>query len=1106
MSTIKEIERRVGEGKKTKRIDLSELSLTALPGASALAAALSSKAAEGVAEFSAANNLIATISDASVLSGGLPGLRSVDLSQNNLSSVSERVFGDGAPAALERITLSRNRLSEFPQFVCSAGGSLTALDVSHNHLCALPADLFERLPSLTSLDLSFNALCALPAGITALSGTLRELRLRGNRLVRVAEGTLGALRGLTVLDLSGNKLTRLPVDLRRLDALEQLSLGGNPWEAPRADVCEAGRDAVFKELGRLAGAAACAATSRAADLRYAAAGECLSFAVVACDSAGVPRLTGGDNVTAELAGPENIRAEVADRRNGTYAVMCTPRVPGTYTLSIAVNGEPIPASPYTVHIWPSSSSSSSSTAEGSSGSENNAAIIKEVRAKKEKEKVEEEGEEGKLLAGAVAACREYNIPVEVPEIVVCGAAGYERIVEAIIGVFPMKIARGSLRRPLVLNFVYSEKVAAAATEEEGGGSVRPEITLMRDALLGSAVSMGQRDVPIEDPAALPAHIQRRNATASAVPVVIKFAGRYSLPHRIVVAPAFPDTADAVATTITDSDNSSSSINNDEEQAAAAAAAAAEFLDTHLRTCAAAVCVLPAMGWRLVQTSAWLPRLAAADPTFGHTHLVFTGLAPFLASFHTPVALADFFRGKPTAYAATSCCYATLPNDELSAACTSAAEYAGVLAALAARDAAALEKLWCDRALCSASVGVAGLRRTLAGTLRARYRDVLPRLEQHIAATRAQKAAAAERVAAQLRALDAPTLPAALRVAATERAVAFAQAVAAALRGSALPAATAAELGVTLAEEVADVLDTGFPTRGLVLADVGAVPRADARLYGGAQIDRLVAFFRASAQKAAEKHPPILLTATARCCANKAAATLPPACEAAVAQARAALVPLINFFADAAVLAIKRCADVADTVLDRRAASARKVVCQVSEGNNNNNNGDADASSSSSVAIPGLAEYSHLARNVSGIFVELASTAVEQLRDDCVEQLSTQLLAAEVFGLPAFAVGGADAAAKDGKGEWLAEQVYVRVLDHEAQAVATRFYAELLAELTSRVPAEAHATIMGFDEERITKMFKIQGLKDVLEDEQASLAEEMEKCAAKQKEISEIAIN
>ena len=1083
-STYKEIERRVNESKKSKKINLDKLSLTTLPGSTTLSK-LSSKHIDNIEELIFTHNLVHTIDDKTILTT-LTNLERLDLSHNNLTTIHDLAFGsNGAPSSLTEINLSHNKLTEFPQFILSTSLSLTSLILTHNNLTTIPSGLFDQLTSLTSLDLSFNSLCSLPPGLSNLSSSLKFLSLRGNRITRAAEGTLGSLTSLTSLDLSDNRLARLPADVRGLGSLETLALAGNPWESPRAAVCEAGRDAVFAELERLASARASGAASRVVDLACAPAGGAVTFAVVACDPQGVPRITGGDDVRAALSGPERVEGKVEDNGSGVYVVSVAVAVPGTYKLDVTVNDDVLAGSPYTVHVWPSSNIQKDAD---TSEVEIDKDILSEIEKVKSKKNVEEDDEDeeededvknGKLLAEAVGACREYNIPVEVPEILICGAPGYEEVVEAVAGVFPVRIPRGCLRRPLVLSFIYNEKVAADPTH-------KPEITLMKDQLLGSSVPMGLRDAVIDDPSTLPMHIQRRNSAAASAtaPVIIQFAGRYSLPHRIVVAPALPTAAEVAA--------ASSSSDAEVQQAAASA-----FLDEKLRSSAAVVCVLQAMEWRLVQTSGWLPRLRAADPLLARTHFMFTGLSPFLATFHSPVALADFLRGRP---GFKSCCFATLPPDcaAISALCASHAEYSAALSALTARDAAALERLWGDREL-RASIGVQGLRRTLASALRAHYREVLPRLQQHIADTKARKVASAARLEAAREALDAPTLPAVLRAAATQRAVAFAAAVTATLRGSAAAGSVAAplagEAGTTLGEEVEAVLDTGFPLRGLVLADTGAVPRANARIYGGAQLDRLIAFFRASAQRAADTPPPFP-DALAHCsaCANKAAATVAPACQAARAEARAALVPLVNFLADAAILAVKRCADVADQMLDRKKSVGAGACAECSDVG----------------GMVGLEEYSYLSTNVNGIFVELASTAIEQLRDDCVDQIErvqAGQIPQEDFGAPYLqAEAGVDAAAAQGKAEWLAEKMYRRMVTEEAGKVAARFYGELLDELSVRVPAETHATIMGFENERIAGMFKIKGIKDNLDDKLVALEEEIDKCTQKQKEISEVAIN
>ncbi|MDA9440461.1 E3 ubiquitin--protein ligase [Bradyrhizobium sp. CCBAU 51745] len=172
---------RAAENMRSHSVDVSSLSLTALP--DALAPRLL--------------NLRAMHNELSSLPASLPsGLHELFVSHNRLTSLP-----DALPATLYRLEVSDNRLTSLPDRLPSELGILNA---NNNRLGSLP----DALPSsLTSLAVSGNQLTALPE---SLPSGLVELDVSSNQLANLPEILPSWLQSV---NLTGNRLTSLPEDL-----------------------------------------------------------------------------------------------------------------------------------------------------------------------------------------------------------------------------------------------------------------------------------------------------------------------------------------------------------------------------------------------------------------------------------------------------------------------------------------------------------------------------------------------------------------------------------------------------------------------------------------------------------------------------------------------------------------------------------------------------------------------------------------------------------------------------------------------------------------------------------------------------------------------------
>ncbi|RZN07268.1 E3 ubiquitin--protein ligase [Bradyrhizobium genosp. SA-3] len=192
---------RAADNTRSHSLDLSSLSLTALP------AALPPRLLGLRAMHNELSSLPASLP---------PGLNQLFISHNQLTSLP-----DALPASLSHLDVSDNRLTTLPDNLPAGLGILNA---NNNRLSRLP----DALPSsLTSLAVGGNQLTELPE---SLPSDLIELDVSSNQLTNLPEPLPSWLQSL---NLSGNRLTSLPEDLLsrsfNYPHLENLEFGDNPF-------------------------------------------------------------------------------------------------------------------------------------------------------------------------------------------------------------------------------------------------------------------------------------------------------------------------------------------------------------------------------------------------------------------------------------------------------------------------------------------------------------------------------------------------------------------------------------------------------------------------------------------------------------------------------------------------------------------------------------------------------------------------------------------------------------------------------------------------------------------------------------------------------------
>jgi len=972
-------------------------------------------------------------------------LESLYLSQNTISVLQDKAVSF-FEKTLKHLDLSYNMLgtdecAEESRKECTSESvnliarlvCLTTLDLSHNSLSQLPVEM-ANLVNLRELYVNHNVIVKLPSSLFSLKD-LKVLNASNNAITSLA-ADVGELANLEHLDLSNNNIRRLPPEIRKCENLRVLCLRGNPWQCPQARICERGKDAVFRELEQLETAHGDAGKSTLVDVRNVFVGENWKCSVIVSDSNGVPRVAGGDKVSATLNGPSAASVKVTDQNDGSYTLEAELEMPGRYELRVTVEGGNVPICPVVVNAWPKVDAQSE---------------MQDVDAVPVADEEDTKSGYGTTASSASYAklrtmCREHNAPLEVPEFVVCGCDGYEQLVEAIWGIrFSSDQFRGQLFRPVQINFMYEDLSA-------------PRVTIKRDVILGKTTTGGTRDltnIPLED---IGQYIHDRNSVVSPVPIVIQIDTPSVVNSTVIIAPSLPA--------------------KDHPARAQLEYIVGELLKVSRRE---VICVLPCMDWKLVQTLPWIPRILQADPSLRRSLFVFSGLSQLLTTIFCPADLAEWLRGKPANIRGyfvsllSEGLYAESKNDEN--------VYKKRLWQLCARDMKTMDALQCDTRY-ERFIGINALRARVMSTLVAAYQKQVPILQQHLTVYIKNITAEQARVDKELETLkNSERLSSFLRVAASLRCTEFCDVVKETLHGT--TEGNPVKFGRTLDEELDDLvyrrpeLITG--DKESLLAECEDVKNRDCRLYGGAQLVRVLEMFQASTASAMKGKPVSSVYPECRSAAE--------ACENAQRQARAVLTPLIARLCDSTTQAVNLIADVADAILEDRNTDGKTLI------------GAPDALLRTDNCeglcmslLPHLFEYSYLERSVMDIFIERAAFSIAEFQKKCVADLLVPL---SEFSLPALDIQS-DAAD-------FSDRIFCNLVKSCTEYVSLHFFSTILQELVAHVPSQIHSTFMNMEDVHMARMFKLDALEKALNAEKASLAAQLENAQQKQQDARSLVL-
>lgn len=154
-------------------------------------------------------------------------LRTLDLSYNRLESLPPSL-----PRSLWDVRAAGNHLRSLDKNDTAYHWNLKVLDLSDNELERV-VFINNTLPSLRALNLSHNRFWTVP---TNMPHNLESVDLSHNYLTQILPGSLDQLPRLARFHLHANRFSWLSEGIfDKLEALEVISLGDNPWACEQED-------------------------------------------------------------------------------------------------------------------------------------------------------------------------------------------------------------------------------------------------------------------------------------------------------------------------------------------------------------------------------------------------------------------------------------------------------------------------------------------------------------------------------------------------------------------------------------------------------------------------------------------------------------------------------------------------------------------------------------------------------------------------------------------------------------------------------------------------------------------------------------------------------
>lgn len=468
--------------------------------------------------------------------------------------------------------------------------------------------------------------------------------------------------------------------------------------------------------------------------------------------------------------------------------------------------------------------------------------------------------------------RDLNAQMSTPEVVILGKKGQGKssVLEALLG-FPLPLL-GPTKRPVHIHLLNNPAAAA------------PKITIKRDAVIkehGTDVEVKLLD--------LAAEIGKRNKFATEEPVLVQFEHKNIINLTIIDTPA-----------VLDEDDGEVSRENRDSLLFQLAKPTHRIL----------VSVESAHEPNRSEMMAFIKKV---DPELTRTAFVHTRFFNLLQSFTSTREVNKYLS---STLPDVKSFFVTLLSDSIKTKHAEPQHFQTKLAQAFKRDMQSLEQLQYDKRF-ESNIGILGLRKFVVAQTWRSYQEAIPRVLKHLRTRRTEQEKKVKTTEETLSSLDSSKL----RLVASNYVVSFLQIVDKLISGTS--EGSPVVNGQTLEEEKSanpdgEWVDMYHHVIRFEPEEWG-VPYWDKKLYGGQQFERLLAEFKAVADKT--DMPELTMDDVATAAGINKLNNIPnyawAASDLAQQKSQDAFVPLIEQLTNRAVFIVKRLTEISDKIMEQR---------------------------------------------------------------------------------------------------------------------------------------------------------------------------------------------
>ncbi|EGC34991.1 hypothetical protein DICPUDRAFT_34090 [Dictyostelium purpureum] len=479
-------------------------------------------------------------------------------------------------------------------------------------------------------------------------------------------------------------------------------------------------------------------------------------------------------------------------------------------------------------------------------------------------------------------------------------------------------------------------------------------------------------------------------------------------------------------------------------------------------------------WKTMSMNQYLKKI---DPELSRSTFVFTKFFNTVRGFSNTRDINKYLSGtvpdiKPF--------FVTLPNYQVRASFSEPNRFQEKIYQAHKRDMHALEQLQYDKRY-ERSIGVQPLRKYILNIVWKSYQDTIPRILKHLRAKRQNAEATLNELQKQYSSLDATKL----RSIASNYTVTFLQITEKLLSGTSEgnPSAN----GQTLEEEKAHQGDCGewvdaYKETINIDPEEWGIPYWNSRLYGGQQLERLMAEFKAVCDnsKISEVKMDDIATASGINKLNNIPDYAWAASDLTSLISRDTFVPLIEQLCERAMYIMKRLTDIADKVIDSRKKSRVGFNGRLSSNN---------------VDMDNIDQYPFFTHHVKNLYYDFVHRASKGCKEKCMDEFySSRTIYWELTEHPDSSLPSIRSDHHETKTAvcQLATKLFDSIRQRITKNVLLKLYNFFLVPMQTDLWNEIQAQITCLTNEQLEQLFEVQATREQLKDEEKKQQQILEK--------------